>query len=462
MKLKKISLYGLFGLFDHVLPLQENERITIIHAPNGFGKTTILKLIHAFYSGNELEILNTPFTRMVLDFDDGGSLAINKEKTNSPEEGEKAKEHAEGLPLKERLSYSYNRADGKTLKYVPRFNMENIKKILLNIIEDVSNDDDPFNDYIARYNNIFDDPASAYNLLSKKAPELDMQPEWLIKLRSQIPVRYIASQRLYQSRRVDRQQKKQGGHERSSYIEPSVMVYSENIKDIVNEQLSKYAELSEKLDRTFPSRLAQKMMDFTLDKISSNEILGQEETISHLKELEERRTRLIEVGLLDKGTSTPVPITEKMEDHTRLVLSMYISDTRLKLAVFDGIEKKINLMRNIINKQFINKKLVIDKDRGFMLQMPDGSLLSPDKLSSGEQHELVLNYDLLFNSRPGSLILIDEPEISLHIMWQQSFIRDLKEISRLSDLDILIATHSPQIIDDFWDLTVELKGAKVC
>ena len=94
----------------------------------------------------------------------------------------------------------------------------------------------------------------------------------------------------------------------------------------------------------------------------------------------------------------------------------------------------------------------------FVFIIKDETTLPPEKLSSGEQHELVLLYELLFKVKPGSLILIDEPELSLHIAWQLEFLEDLQEITQLADLDVLIATHSPQIINDRWDLTVRLEG----
>jgi predicted ATP-binding protein involved in virulence len=65
---------------------------------------------------------------------------------------------------------------------------------------------------------------------------------------------------------------------------------------------------------------------------------------------------------------------------------------------------------------------------------------------------------LLFKVEPDSLILIDEPELSLHIAWQERFLKGLQEIIKLTPKDFLIATHSPDIISDRWDLTVELKG----
>ena len=60
--------------------------------------------------------------------------------------------------------------------------------------------------------------------------------------------------------------------------------------------------------------------------------------------------------------------------------------------------------------------------------------------------------------RENSIILIDEPEISLHVVWQHEFLKDLEQIAALSQFHALVATHSPQIISDRWDLTVELKG----
>jgi predicted ATP-dependent endonuclease of OLD family len=57
-------------------------------------------------------------------------------------------------------------------------------------------------------------------------------------------------------------------------------------------------------------------------------------------------------------------------------------------------------------------------------------------------------------------LFIDEPEISLHISWQNRFIDDLKEITSISKASIVIATHSSDIIGENWDLKVELKGVE--
>ena len=41
MRITKISVKGLFGMFDHEIPLNQESRITIVHGPNGVGKTVL-------------------------------------------------------------------------------------------------------------------------------------------------------------------------------------------------------------------------------------------------------------------------------------------------------------------------------------------------------------------------------------------------------------------------------------
>ena len=147
-------------------------------------------------------------------------------------------------------------------------------------------------------------------------------------------------------------------------------------------------------------------------------------------------------------------ITKNAEE----VLSVYVQDVEKKLSVFDEIADKIDLFKKIINERLLYNRITISRQEGFSILTMDDKPLPVTALSSGEQHELVLLYQLLFKVDPDSLILIDEPELSLHVVWQQQFLQDLQEITRLASFDVLIATHSPQIIHDRWDLTVELKG----
>ena len=180
--------------------------------------------------------------------------------------------------------------------------------------------------------------------------------------------------------------------------------------------------------------------------------------IQELEELEAKRARLMAAGLLDKAKEIDPREIQKVDEDNKNVLSVYVTDVKQKLRIFDELTNKIDLLVKIVNSRFLYKQLSIDKKDGFVFRTADGKTLAPTSLSSGEQHEIVLLCELLFEVTPDSLILIDEPELSLHVVWQQQFLKDLEDIIKLAGFDVLIATHSPQIIHDRWDLTVELKG----
>ena len=56
------------------------------------------------------------------------------------------------------------------------------------------------------------------------------------------------------------------------------------------------------------------------------------------------------------------------------------------------------------------------------------------------------------------VLLIDEPEISLHVAWQRTLMEDLNKIIGLKEdsLSVIVATHSPQVINNNWNDIIDL------
>lgn len=63
-------------------------------------------------------------------------------------------------------------------------------------------------------------------------------------------------------------------------------------------------------------------------------------------------------------------------------------------------------------------------------------------LSSGEQQILILFSYIAFNSGDGRIFIIDEPELSLHVKWQEDFLDYLEKITP-QGTQLILATHSP-------------------
>ena len=122
-------------------------------------------------------------------------------------------------------------------------------------------------------------------------------------------------------------------------------------------------------------------------------------------------------------------------------------------------ESRIDAFCDIINRcEFANKQLEVDKRFGFRFVSNDElhTILSLEQLSSGEKQMIIQVYELLFRAQSGTLVLIDEPELSLHMMWQMNYLKNLSEIVRIRGFQCVIATHSPQIFNSLWSKSVDL------
>ena len=170
-------------------------------------------------------------------------------------------------------------------------------------------------------------------------------------------------------------------------------------------------------------------------------------------------SELISVGILDKTQTYPFLIEDlRINEPTEArVMTLYVRDTEQKLRALDDLADRTRILLENLNQKFRHKVIRLDREGGFVAAS-EKSQIPLSSLSSGEQHELVLHYDLLFRVPTNTIVLIDEPELSLHVAWQKRFLPDLLKIVDLTDFDAIIATHSPFIVGDKTELMVALGG----
>ncbi|MCI4407446.1 MAG: AAA family ATPase, partial [Sulfuricurvum sp.] len=235
-------------------------------------------------------------------------------------------------------------------------------------------------------------------------------------------------------------------------ITDSIEKYSKELSKLIKQKIGEYAQITQSLDNSFPKRLfGQNSNSFSIEELKVK-----------LTALQTKRQKISEYGLLKLDDDSSLLASERIDESEKKALSLYIADNETKLSVFDALVQKIELFTQILNeRRFTFKSIEIDKEQGFIFKTKKGDILKLTELSSGEQHEVVLLFELLFNVKENSLVLIDEPEISLHVVWQKAFLRDIEEIIKLQKIDIVIATHSPFIIDERWDLTVNLEESEI-
>ena len=69
-----IEIKGLYGLYDYKLNFLDENPVTIITGPNGFGKTTLLKIISYLYSCNFWYFCILPFHSLFVSFTDKNNV----------------------------------------------------------------------------------------------------------------------------------------------------------------------------------------------------------------------------------------------------------------------------------------------------------------------------------------------------------------------------------------------------
>ena len=150
-----------------------------------------------------------------------------------------------------------------------------------------------------------------------------------------------------------------------------------------------------------------------------------------------------------------VDLAAENPDNRQLYL-LHLRTVDAVLETSNPLYRRLNLLYDIIvRSEFSNKTLVLDTEHGLYFVSGD-TIIIPENLSSGEQHFIIQLIMLIFMADEGSLILIDEPELSYHPAWQMDYLKNLRSIAELGGYQFILATHSAQIFDYRWSYTIDL------
>lgn len=417
--IKQIIITKLFGRFNYNIRTKEDS-VTIITGPNGYGKSTILTIINALSQGNFSYFFELDFYQIIVYFDNLENIKILKSdkgiKFNNIEidydpiryEGY-VSDLYRAPPWITRISRDM---------YIDRRNGARISEEELPLYLLFSNDSKT--DVLRETNNkAYRDFRQLVTQIKKCSGE----------------VRLISEQRLIrrENKRLDEEQ-----------VVEVIKELPEKLKSEINSVCSEYSKVANSLDGSYPKRLFS----------AQDGIKTASEFTKKLEEANSKFNKLSMYNLVD------MPLIEKTRFDIKFseALKIYFDDFSEKYVVFESLIKKLDLFTQIINERLTFKKIIISKQSGFEIVDIENSnrKLKLSQLSSGEKQEIVLFYDLIFNTKSELLLLIDEPEISLHISWQKKFMDDLLKVAKGNNLQVIVATHSPQIISNHWEIQIDL------
>lgn len=418
LKIKK-----LFNRFDYTIELQQNT-ITILTGPNGFGKSTILKIISALSSTNITLFYKLDFQEIIVTFDDNTVFSIEQKRTDGKISAllvDKKElpfhvltSNAVRVPWIHRVSQN----EWMDFRSHKRFGREDLIFHIFNDADSIEN----FSDY--------------FNISPQKAKEYSALIDKIKKIAEKCGnVRLISEQRLIR-KKIDEDDDDQ--------VVDVISELPEKMKAKISQLTADYSKAANSLDSTYPQRLLS----------TEKGLSGEEEFQRKMENANAKFAKLSKYDLVD----LPFISSINYEAEFSKALKVYFEDFEKKYSVFADFIERLDLYTDIINSHLSFKSIRVTRENGLVVvdsNNPD-HVLKLGQLSSGEKQEIVLFYELIFETEKQLLLLIDEPEISLHIMWQKLFMEDLERVVNLGNLKVVVATHAPQIINNHWDLQIDL------
>ena len=438
MKLITLKIEALFNTFSYNLHFDCQDRYIILTGINGYGKTTILNMISSLANKDLYYFYTVPFTSIDFGFEDGSVLSLSSQRVDDATSTD--------MPVRggRRLLFNMKESDGKeigsfsmdatTIARVMKTNYHFSHIVINNRLKE---------DYESKeFYQVMKDEGllDAIILLSGKNAE-----QMMMRLDA-FNASYIEAERTVECRYLRPKNTVPDLEYRDSkwYL---IDHLASDFRYMLNNEYANYVEYSQKVDA-----------DFINQAISSSLVYDRK---SYDAEMEKLGARAKELELL---RLIPHVDVKPYDEANAKMLTAYIVAQNKKMDFYNTLLSKIRIFSKLVEERgFVNKNMSITVKDGFRFRADGNGFIDLSLLSSGEQNEVVMLYTLVFNVRDDSMLLIDEPENSLHVLWQKKFMRTIEEVSTVKNLFVIVATHSPQIIGTRWenccDLT-ELMGGE--
>lgn len=198
-------------------------------------------------------------------------------------------------------------------------------------------------------------------------------------------------------------------------------------------------------------------------KHSTTEIQSIEEIQKIMKNLEQQSSLYIKYGLTVE--LFPQEFKKKIKSLSNDVwntmypiIDSYINTLKLRLEALTSLKNKLEQLEKYLNSFFTNKSLEINANEGLAIRSSNGKLLSPGQLSSGEKQILFLFCKVISSTDDSLIVMIDEPEISLNIKWQEKFLEAINAFIGENKVQIIIASHSIDLINPYIESVSRLEN----
>ncbi len=403
--LKSFIIEELYGLFTYQLTFRKG--VFIITGPNGFGKTTILRCINDIYNGEFWRFFFLKFKSIIVRFDDNNKIELHRYETD--------KVVLFGNPLQDVTIKVLYQGEEKeeafdvTIQYIFRLARYQTRR-----------DPSKIEEYLDSFYDLMEDES-----IQKALPQL------LTYLHNQ-HCTFVKAQRLVYG--------KQDARGIQTGIAYTIDDINEQIKKTYLRARNDFSKKAQSIDGTFIERLSK--------AIGEKKGIDNDVSSSELQQLIQkyRRYHLIEEMNVDV----------QLPEGYNLVKNLYLNDIKSKLQSLEKYFEVLSTFDSFVTGQGLSYKHIELNEYGINVLSDIGDNIPLNKLSSGEQNLMILAYNLIFETSNNDILLVDEPENSLHMAWLENLLEDYIRIAKITGAQVIITTHSPTFIGSRENLVFDL------
>ena len=323
-RLERIEVDRLFNVYDHRIDLKLDNRVTLLHGPNGSGKTVILRMIDALLNARLSYFERIPFSRLAIGFHDGSAIALHKSATDGNaatlkvyENGKE--EHSAQVRLRteaERITASIGHLQHHPT--IPDAWIDTRDGKLLMSPE-----------VISRYGDLFSQ--------SNAEGDSPRTPVWFQSFLKAVNTHLIEEQRLFQfgEGHRDRPPRRRYWQSGASALVSTVVEYGHEFRTRLADTMADYGRQSQTLDQSFLHRL-----------ITAKEEMTVNELVCHISDIKKKTDELKNLGILEETQASPIPVgmLEDIDSTQARVMTLYVHDTTAKLAMLDALKDRSLLL----------------------------------------------------------------------------------------------------------------------
>ncbi len=444
LNIQHIDIEDLFGIYTYSIPVDNIDisQLLILYGQNGAGKTTILQMIYNLLSsekreGHKTELANTKFKKISIKLSNNIVISAFRlddlvGKYNLSFQNQEELFEVECNPTLNGKKYSLDDMDAEDDFY--HF-LSLLKSINLSI------------------HSLSDDRKIKSNIsmiLNEKNDEVRI---------SDIPIDLFNEMR-------------RGEGKAFSLNDIFLQTSIQRVENWFNNEALKGNTIGQNdIQEIYFNLITELLDDKKKEKKLAETIISKESMLERLNILENKNKEFMKYNLtldfnLDKYINI-INVSDTKLEIIENILKPYVEGIEKKLDAIEDTKNIIDTFVTTLNKFYGGKELKFSigttKEDGIKIYSTynDKEELDPSRLSSGEKQLLLLFCNTITAREQASIFIIDEPELSLNVVWQRDLIDALLAFSKGSSIQFILASHSIELLTQYDENVCDLINNKV-